>query len=87
VAQLDQINRDCMSRLLIPKIARHMYERAQLAFYPDACREKTVQRMPALMTKGAGLGQRRVQEHPPELQATIQAKRIPPRNSNTGNVG
>jgi len=47
------------------------------AFYQTPVGKKTVQRMPVLMTKGAELGQRRVQEHLPELQAAIQAKKGP----------
>ena len=44
------------------------------AFYNTPLGKKTVQKMPALMQKGAEMGQRRVQEHLPELQAAIQAK-------------
>ncbi len=44
------------------------------AFYQTPVGKKTVQRMPALMAKGAEMGQRRVQEHLPELQAAIAAK-------------
>jgi hypothetical protein len=42
-------------------------------FYQTPVGKKTVQRMPALMAKGAELGQKRMQEHLPELQAAIQA--------------
>ena len=47
------------------------------AFYQTPLGKKTIQRMPALMAKGAEMGQRRVQEHLPELQATIAAKTAP----------
>ncbi len=43
-------------------------------FYQTPLGKKTVQSMPALMAKGAEMGQRRVQEHLPELQAAIAAK-------------
>jgi hypothetical protein len=42
-------------------------------FYQTPLGKKTVQRMPVLMTKGAEMGQKRMQEHLPELQAAIQA--------------
>lgn len=42
-------------------------------FYQTPLGKKTVQRMPVLMAKGAEMGQKRVQEHLPELQAAIQA--------------
>ena len=48
-----------------------------VAFYQTPIGKKTVQRMPVLMSKGAEVGQRRVQEHLPELQAAIQAKTGP----------
>ncbi len=44
------------------------------AFYQTPLGQKTVQKMPSLMSKGAELGQRRIQEHLPELQAAIAAK-------------
>ncbi len=44
------------------------------AFYQTPVGRKTVQRMPTLVAKGAEIGQRRVQEHLPELQAAIAAK-------------
>ncbi|MGI8821507.1 MAG: DUF2059 domain-containing protein [Chthoniobacterales bacterium] len=47
------------------------------AFYQTPVGRKTVQRMPALMAKGAEMGQKRVQEHLPELQAAIAAKAGP----------
>jgi hypothetical protein len=47
------------------------------AFYNTPLGKKTVQKMPALMAKGAEMGQKRVQEHLPELQAAIQAKAAP----------
>ena len=40
-------------------------------FYQTPLGKKTVQKMPSLMAKGAELGQKRVQEHLPELQAAI----------------
>lgn len=45
-----------------------------IKFYQTPLGKKTVQRMPALMAKGAEMGQKRVQEHLPELQAAIQAE-------------
>lgn len=44
------------------------------AFYQTPLGKKTIQTMPALMAKGAEMGQKRVQEHLPELQAAIAAK-------------
>lgn len=41
-------------------------------FYQTPLGKKTVQKMPGLMAKGAEIGQKRVQEHLPELQAAIQ---------------
>ena len=43
-------------------------------FYQTPVGKKSIQRMPALLAKGAELGQKRVQEHLPELQAAIAAK-------------
>jgi hypothetical protein len=43
-------------------------------FYQTPLGKKVVERMPALMAKGAEIGQKRVQEHLPELQAAIQAE-------------
>jgi uncharacterized protein len=43
-------------------------------FYQTPVGKKTLQQMPVLMAKGAEIGQRRVQEHLPELQATIAEK-------------
>jgi uncharacterized protein len=43
-------------------------------FYQTPLGKKTVQKMPSLMAKGAEMGQKRVQEHLPELQAAIQAE-------------
>lgn len=48
-----------------------------VTFYQTPVGKKTIQRMPVLMAKGAEMGQKRVQEHLPELQATIQAKGAP----------
>ncbi|HEX8280611.1 MAG TPA: DUF2059 domain-containing protein [Chthoniobacterales bacterium] len=45
-----------------------------LSFYSTPLGKKTVEKMPALMSKGAEMGQKRVQDHLPELQAAIQAK-------------
>ena len=42
-------------------------------FYQTPVGKKTIQKMPALMAKGAEIGQKRVQEHLPELQATLEA--------------
>ena len=44
------------------------------AFYQTPLGKKTVQKMPTLLAKGAELGQKRVQEHLPELQAAIQGQ-------------
>jgi hypothetical protein len=44
------------------------------AFYKSPLGQKMAQKMPVLMAKGAELGQRRVQEHMPELQAAIMAE-------------
>ena len=43
-------------------------------FYQTPLGKKTLQKMPALMAKGAEIGQRKVQEHLPELQASIMEK-------------
>jgi uncharacterized protein len=43
------------------------------AFYQTPLGKKTVQKMPALMQKGAEISQKRLQEHLPELQAAIQS--------------
>lgn len=42
-------------------------------FYQTPLGKKTMQKMPILMAKGAEIGQKRVQEHLPELQAAIAA--------------
>jgi hypothetical protein len=44
------------------------------AFYQTPVGKKAVQRMPALFAKGAEMGQKRVQDHLPELQAAISAQ-------------
>ncbi len=44
------------------------------AFYQTPLGRKTVQKMPALLQKGAEIAQKRVQEHLPELQAAIQTE-------------
>ena len=50
-------------------------------FYQTPLGKKTVQKMPALMAKGANLAQKRVQDHLPELQAELAAagadKKVP----------
>ena len=43
-------------------------------FYQTPVGKKTIQKMPALMAKGAEIGQKRVQEHLPELQAALAAE-------------
>jgi len=40
-------------------------------FYQTPLGKKTIQKMPALMAKGAEIGQKRVQKHLPELQAAL----------------
>ena len=47
------------------------------AFYQTPLGKKTVEKMPALMQKGAEISQKRLQEHLPELQASIQAATAP----------
>jgi hypothetical protein len=42
-------------------------------FYKTPLGKKAVRKMPALMAKGAEIGQKRVQEHLPELQAALAA--------------
>ncbi len=44
------------------------------AFYKSPLGKKMAEKQPVLMAKGAELGQRRVQEHMPELQAAIMAE-------------
>ena len=44
-----------------------------IKFYQTPLGKKTVEKMPSLMAKGAEMGQKRMQEHLPELQAAIQA--------------
>ena len=43
-------------------------------FYQTPLGKKTVQKMPGMMAKGAEIGQKRVQEHLPELQAAIASE-------------
>ncbi len=43
-------------------------------FYQTPAGKKMVGKLPALMAKAAQLGARRMQEHMPELQATIEAQ-------------
>ena len=45
-----------------------------VTFYQTPVGKKSIQKMPVLMSKGAEIGQKRVQEHLPELQSAIQAK-------------
>ena len=45
-----------------------------ITFYQTPVGKKTIQKMPLLLAKGAELGQKRVQEHLPELQAAIAAQ-------------
>ena len=47
------------------------------AFYQTPIGKKSLQKMPTLMAKSAEMAQRRVQEHLPELQASIEAKASP----------
>ena len=47
-------------------------------FYQTPLGKKTVKKMPALMTKGAEIGQKRVQDHLPELQAALQGEKKTP---------
>jgi hypothetical protein len=42
-------------------------------FYQTPVGRKTVQKMPQLLAKGAEIGQKRIQDHLPELQADIAA--------------
>lgn len=42
-------------------------------FYETPLGKKAVQKMPALMAKGAEIGQKRVQDHLPELEAALAA--------------
>jgi hypothetical protein len=44
-----------------------------IAFYQTPVGKKTIQKMPQLLSKGAEIGQTRIQEHLPELQAAIAA--------------
>jgi hypothetical protein len=47
-------------------------------FYQTPLGKKSIQKMPVLMTKGAEIGQKRVQEHLPELQAVLAAEKATP---------
>jgi len=47
-------------------------------FYQTPLGKKSIQKMPLLMTKGAEIGQKRVQEHLPELQAELAAEKATP---------
>jgi len=47
-------------------------------FYQTPLGKKSIQKMPTLMAKGAEIGQKRVQEHLPELEAAIAPKSSPP---------
>jgi uncharacterized protein len=44
------------------------------AFYQTPVGRKSIQKMPGLLAKGMEMGQRRVQEHLPELQAAISVQ-------------
>jgi hypothetical protein len=46
-------------------------------FYQTPLGKKTIQKMPTLMAKGAEIGQKRVQEHLPELEASLAPKPTP----------
>ena len=48
-----------------------------IKFYQTPLGKKTIQKMPGLMAKGAEIGQKRVQEHLPELEAAISPKATP----------
>jgi hypothetical protein len=47
-------------------------------FYETPLGKKTIQKMPGLMAKGAEIGQKRVQDHLPELQAALAAEKKAP---------
>jgi hypothetical protein len=47
-------------------------------FYQTPVGKKAVRKMPALMAKGAEMGQKRVQDHLPELQAALAADKKTP---------
>jgi hypothetical protein len=47
-------------------------------FYQTPLGKKTIQKMPALMAKGAEIGQKRVQDHMPELQAALSGEKKAP---------
>ena len=47
-------------------------------FYQTPLGKKTIQKMPGLMAKGAEIGQKRVQEHMPELQAALSGEKKTP---------
>ena len=49
--------------------------RDMIAFYKTPTGQKAIAKLPALMAKGAQIGQQRIQEHLPELQEAIK-KRI-----------
>jgi hypothetical protein len=51
--------------------------RELIAFYQTPVGKKTIQKMPQLLSKGAEIGQSRIQEHLPELQAAISASQSP----------
>jgi hypothetical protein len=52
-------------------------------FYQTPLGKKSIQKMPALMAKGAEIGQKRVQEHLPELQAALAAEKTTPAEKKT----
>jgi hypothetical protein len=52
-------------------------------FYETPLGKKTIQKMPGLMAKGAEIGQKRVQDHLPELQAALAAEKKAPEEKKT----
>lgn len=52
-------------------------------FYQTPLGKKTIQKMPGLMAKGAEIGQKRVQDHLPELQAALAAEKTTPAEKKT----
>ncbi len=52
-------------------------------FYQTPLGKKTIQKMPLLMAKGAEIGQKRVQDHLPELQAALAGEKTTPAEKKT----
>ncbi len=52
-------------------------------FYQTPLGKKTMKTLPGLMASGAEIGQRQVQAHLPELEATIKAKETDPKSKET----